>query len=357
MSDKKCTASPFFSICIPVFNGEKFLRECIDSVLIQSEKDYEIILVDDGSSDQSAAICDQYVRKYDFIKAIYKENEGPLLARHDAVGMSSGQYLLFLDCDDLYEQNLLKTVKCTIQKTGADMVIFDIRRFSDEGDGAVLTEAFETDTCFEENTKQAFCEYFILNASLNSMCRKCIRRDIYNADADLSRFKGMIQGEDRLASLSCIDKARKIVYLKEPLYRYRENIQSTSYNTTLRNYRDLQVLYVEVNKYMELWALPSAAPKRQQVHRLHSAYNCVVSVATRIRNGESTKKDLQEAVMYISEDQAFTEAYRLCKDRLGIYKRIICRCIIKKCPRTLETMVWATQGIKRILTMKKRPAA
>lgn len=354
MRDKKNIGSPFFSICIPVFNSEKYLHECIDSVLIQSENDYEIILVDDGSSDQSTEICEYYAKKYDFIKVIYKENAGPLLARHDAVGLSQGRYLLFLDSDDLFEQNLLEMVKCVIQNTDADMVIFDIQRFSDEGDGILLTEAFEAGTCFENNKKQDFYEYFILNNSLNSMCRKCIRRNIYDVDADISHYKGMIQGEDKLASLSCVDKAQKIVYLKEPLYRYRENIQSTSHNMTLRNYRDLQDVYAEINKYMELWALPLAVKRQQQARRLNVACICIVSIATRIRTGKSTKEDLQEAVKYISEDKDFKEAYLLSKNRLGIYKRIICKCIFNKYSRTLGMIVWVMQGIKLIRKGKQR---
>ncbi|MBP1535818.1 MAG: glycosyltransferase, partial [Ruminococcus sp.] len=81
---------PKYSFVIPVYNVEKYLNECVDSILSQTYKDYEIILVDDGSKDNSGKICDEYAAKYDFIKVIHQENMGLSMARNNGVDAAEG---------------------------------------------------------------------------------------------------------------------------------------------------------------------------------------------------------------------------------------------------------------------------
>ena len=99
----------FFSIIIPVYQVEQYLQECIESVLTQSFTDYEIILINDGSKDQSPKICDDYAAKYDFIHVIHKQNQGLSAARNDGIQKAKGTYVLFLDSDDtLIEEALMQ---------------------------------------------------------------------------------------------------------------------------------------------------------------------------------------------------------------------------------------------------------
>lgn len=117
-----------FSIIIPVYNVLKYLPECVSSVLQQSFNDYEIILVDDGSTDGSEKLCDQYAEKDSRIKVIHQSNEGQAAARNAGIKVAEGDYLLFFDADDLYEQgDLLKEIA---QATpGADAVVFNWKEF------------------------------------------------------------------------------------------------------------------------------------------------------------------------------------------------------------------------------------
>ncbi len=337
---------PFFSVCIPVYNAGKYLNECIDSVLCQTYNNYEIILVNDGSTDESGVICDEYTAKYDNITVFHKNNEGPLIARHDAVKLSKGLYLLFLDSDDLFIPNAFQMIKETVNKHDADMIFFDWQSFSEKGDGEIQTELFDNGVCFVDDTEVEFRKYFMSNAKLNSMCRKCIRRDLYNTDIDYSLYKGMVQGEDKLVSIHCVDCAQKIVYLKEALYKYRVNFTGTSHNITLKNYKDVQLLHHEVLKYIELWGLPLEVRNSRMRTQLECVCNCVLSLASRVKEGKSTKEDFVEAVNYIASDKDFLGAYEISGKQINLPKRILSKCVIKRRYRVIKCLSWLFQ-VKR----------
>ena len=92
------------SILVPVYNSEKYLKECFDSVLNQRESDYELILVDDGSTDAGGAICDTYQARYpERVRVIHQQNQGLILARRAGIAAAQGDYCMFLDADDAYE--------------------------------------------------------------------------------------------------------------------------------------------------------------------------------------------------------------------------------------------------------------
>ena len=94
---------PLLTVVIPVYNVEKYLKRCVESVIAQDWKKYEILLVDDGSTDNSPQICDNYVKTYDFISVIHKENGGLSEARNTGLSQAKGEYVYFPDSDDWIE--------------------------------------------------------------------------------------------------------------------------------------------------------------------------------------------------------------------------------------------------------------
>lgn len=124
-----------FSIIIPVYNMEKYLKECLDSVVRQTFKDFEIILVDDGSTDSSAAICGAFALDYrGHCQVIRKENGGLSSARNAGLDAAKGDWILFLDSDDYISDDLLSVVAEQIHRTQADLYTFNVRRISDSGE-------------------------------------------------------------------------------------------------------------------------------------------------------------------------------------------------------------------------------
>ena len=123
----------FFSVIIPIYNVEKYLNECIDSILCQTYTDFELILVDDGSTDTSGKICDEYAKRDQRIKVIHKENGGLSSARNTGFDNSFGEYVVYIDSDDFVTSlTFLNEVKAVIDEKKSDIVLYKFSKFYDE---------------------------------------------------------------------------------------------------------------------------------------------------------------------------------------------------------------------------------
>lgn len=117
--------SPNYSIIIPVYNQERFIRQCLDSIVTQTVKDFEVIIIDDGSTDKSGAICDEYARKDSRITVIHKDNEGVSIARNKGLDIAKGKWVSFVDSDDFVEPDYLEVFNRIEDK--ADLTYFGNR--------------------------------------------------------------------------------------------------------------------------------------------------------------------------------------------------------------------------------------
>lgn len=115
------------SVIVPVFNTEKYLHKCLNSIVSQTYKDLEIIVVDDGSFDNSPRICDEFAQKDNRIKVVHKNNEGVSVARNTAIDMASGEYLFFVDSDDYMAHNMIEVLYKDLNKNNADISMCDFR--------------------------------------------------------------------------------------------------------------------------------------------------------------------------------------------------------------------------------------
>ncbi len=122
------------TVIIPVYNREKHLDKCINSVLDQDNVNTEIILVDDGSTDRSPEICDNYAKKYDNIVVIHSDNHGVSHARNLALDQTTGDYLTFLDSDDRLAPGALSLLLSNIEKNATDYVVGGFKQFTEEGE-------------------------------------------------------------------------------------------------------------------------------------------------------------------------------------------------------------------------------
>lgn len=129
---------PQISIIVPVYNVEKYLRQCLDSITSQTFTDWECILVDDGSKDKSGSICDEYAQKDNRFKVIHKPNGGVSSARNLGIERAEGNYICFLDSDDKMKPELLKT--CTEKIGNSDILIFGFERFGRRTDKMILKD-------------------------------------------------------------------------------------------------------------------------------------------------------------------------------------------------------------------------
>lgn len=121
------------SIIVPVYNCEKYVGECIESILAQTYTDWELILINDGSTDSSEQICKRYIAKNSKIRLISKENEGVSVARQVGVGIAKGDFIAFIDGDDCIKNNYLQSLIALQQKYGADSVFVSFLCFNETG--------------------------------------------------------------------------------------------------------------------------------------------------------------------------------------------------------------------------------
>lgn len=222
-----------FSVLIPVYNTENYLNQCIESVLEQSYENFEVILVNDGSTDKSREICDEYADQYDFVKVIHQENSGQFTARQNSMKFATGDYCIFLDSDDYWEPHLLEKVKKTIDKYQCDMVIFN-RKDVYENTVVEVQLPFHNEQVFSKEKKEDLYKMLLEGTFLNNLVLKVFKRTLSKENIEDYGFKGICYGEDAFKSACLIKEAKKIVYLSECLYNYRRGVGVTSHITADR---------------------------------------------------------------------------------------------------------------------------
>lgn len=243
-----------FSILVPVYNVEKYLEQCVESLLDQTyEGEYEIILVDDGSTDSSGKICDRYQKNNpDKIRVIHKNNEGLVSARQAGIEYANGEYSLFVDSDDFVENNLLETViDCIKRNNNPDMVIYSFRYYSD-GKTTDRKATLSTDeVLFSNDNKKDLYEALLYTTFITSLWTKALKTEILKKDTtDYRLFYDKNMAEDWFRSISLLTSAEKIVYINTPLYYYRKNENSISHSFRPETIEKKNIIYV-YDRFME----------------------------------------------------------------------------------------------------------
>ena len=247
-----------FSVLIPVYNTEKYLEECLQSVINQTYQNFEIIIVDDGSTDSSGKICDRYQRDYpDRIKVIHNENQGQLASRCIASQHAKGQYCIFMDSDDLLIDIALETIYINLEKFSfPDMLVYS---FVYE---KVNEPHVKADCLFEEGIVSQFDLYkmFLTGVGLNNVWTKAVKTEIAQCkDYDFSKYFSLRCSEDTLHSMAMIDQCQKIAYIYKPLYRYRiwENATTRRYVIDRIEVFNDSILFKERLRFAQKWGFNS----------------------------------------------------------------------------------------------------
>lgn len=233
-----------FSILVPVYNGEKYINECIDSILNQTYENFELIIVDDGSTDNSGVICDSYAKKDERIRVFHQENKGLYMTRIVLAEKISGEYGVFVDADDYVTEDWLEKVNKSITKTNADIVIYDFNKETSKGGFLYYNTivGFPKSTIIESEELNKIYEQYFSSNRLNQMFTKVIKSSYLR---DISNFKiheGLSTGEDAVFVSGILSKVKKIYYLKEALYFYRFNQKSITNTVSLNKMQDWDIM-------------------------------------------------------------------------------------------------------------------
>lgn len=223
---------PQLSIIIPIYNTEKYLRECIDSILAQTFTDFEVILVDDGSTDASGAICDEYSRLDHRVRVTHQKNAGVTRARKNGAMLAKGDYVTYVDSDDWIDRDTYSNIMNNMEKNNADIGIFAmileknkptiIRNYVGEGgfSKGMLEETVYPKMLFDYSLNQA--------GLIASLCNKIIKREILQR-AISTIPDDLNYGEDAISGYLSLLNASSVYICNDPFYHYRENFSSISH--------------------------------------------------------------------------------------------------------------------------------
>ncbi|MGM9534558.1 MAG: glycosyltransferase family 2 protein [Intestinibacter sp.] len=223
------------SIIIPIYNIEKYIEQCVNSVLEQSYKNFEIILVDDGSKDTSGDICDKYCRLDDRVKVIHKENGGLSSARNTGIKAAKGDYIAFIDGDDYWDDKefLNCAVEC-LNEFNADLINFGLKKYYEETDIMQNSKYIFDRSLIDVEDKKKTLDYLISNnLYISSACTKLIKREII-INNNLF-FKEGIFSEDIDWSARLLIYSKKIDVINKSPYIYRQRAKSITHTLKKKN--------------------------------------------------------------------------------------------------------------------------
>lgn len=342
-----------FSIIVPVYNAEKYLDDAIESLLGQTYEDYEIILIDDGSTDSSANICDFYKSKYgEKIQVGHKQNEGQLLARCSGIEKAKGQYCLFLDADDILTKNSLTVIsRITEQYHDPDLILFSF--FYQKEDGTQKQAAFplRDEEFFSGAGKRAICNLLFEGTAFNSMCMKAVRTEVVkNIQFEFEKYASLRSGEDRLQSMTVIDAAKTIVAIKEPLYIYRlaEGSVTRSFSIDTIERFNMRLLCRFEEEFLNRWGMND----KSHIEMLQAGFlNHVIYVFLKYYSEIQNRAEKRDLLHY--DWSAFVEFDYLKNIEenpfVNAYYKKVWRCVITKQYKKIRLML-----LKRAIYMKLR---
>lgn len=230
----------FLSVIIPIYNVEKYLRQCIDSVINQNLPDIEIILVDDGSPDKCPMICDEYGNKYDFVQVVHKKNGGLSSARNAGFEKATGDYIMFLDSDDWWNASVDMNAVLNIVHESCDVEMFLLTSLDYvEGDGYYKRNEHKNLKKIRTSSVEVYFEDLLNNGNLEvHAATKILRRDFINDNNLL--FKPGIVSEDNEWILRLLRCLHNVKIIDEPIYIYRsERVGSITNSIKKKNVGDL----------------------------------------------------------------------------------------------------------------------
>lgn len=245
------------SIVLPVYNVEEYIEECLESILKQTYHNIEVILIDDGSNDNSGKICDFFAQKDNRIKVIHKKNEGVSEARNIGIKESTGDYITFVDPDDWIVNNAIEKMVNAIQNTNAEAAFcrFIIDIIPEE-----MRYLYQPISKKEGNGIDAVTYMFDSLAYGTMVWNKLFKRDaIFKTDVDYIKFdKSLKCGEDQVWLVSVIKSLVKVCFLPDELYFWRVREGSAFRNNEISDIKisDIQAqemtleMLDERNKYL-----------------------------------------------------------------------------------------------------------
>ena len=308
---------PTVSVLIPVYNAKNHLKNCLKSVLVQSFDDFEVILCNDGSTDGSAELCDEFAAKDKRIRVIHQDNAGILNARCSLMAQARGEFIQFVDADDTISHDMLDKTVSFARAADADLVCFGYSVTEDDGKAyKKVTELFPDGAVFTEDDRKFIYRAFVSDWTLNSIWSKLFKKELFDLVTDRPEVNKNLSGEDRLLVAGMLAKAKRIGYLSGPLYNYRLSNEGMSRNVKLDFLLDAQFVNEYVCSVMDEMGLSDDADARLGFLR-YNARDIVNYIYDTASDDKYTNEELLEGYKDILDSELSCRVRASVKDYEG----------------------------------------
>lgn len=249
------------SVIVPVYKAEAFIVRCVESILSQTLPEYELILVDDGSPDSSGAICDEYVKKDGRIRVIHQENGGAAAARNAGLDSASGDWIAFIDSDDIAHPDYLRTLYDAVVDNHADVAACRYLSFSDE----LELTSYDATYMLSPDTPESYWVGDRTGATVpwGKLYDRCL--------FDETRFPVGRTGEDEFVTYKILFGCRKLVVVDAPLYYYYTNCEGVSRSDYFKRFPDILACFEEHEEFFK--DSPWQDAYRLEVEKYAEAYS------------------------------------------------------------------------------------
>lgn len=245
------------SVVIPVYNVQDYLSECLESVIHQTEENLEILVVDDGSTDHSYSIMEEYAKKDARIQLLQKENGGLSDARNYGLDHMHGEYVIFVDSDDRIALDMVEKLSVAIQTTNSQIAVCDMEYFYDDG-----TTKFSSGGYFTIGSVKETPSLIRMN---NSACNKMFHKDLWKT----LRFPKGKWYEDLAVIPTLLYLANQIVKVDEPLYFYRQRSGSIAHSADERIFDLYDAIYQVKKKVLQHGGTEEVLKEIEHLYIIH----------------------------------------------------------------------------------------
>ena len=290
------------SVIIPLYNAEKYLDNCIQSILGQTYQEFEIVLVDDGSTDNSRIMVDCYAEKYQHVKVVHTENRGPAAARKEGIELAAGEYVMFVDADDWLDRRTLEYAMSRVEDRRADIVCFGHRERGENGQTkAVFAQDF--DDLDMPEVKQRMVHLHGTRLIDSGPWAKLIRKTLFE---NIDFCENVTIGEDYFMVLQLLEKAENVVLCKEPMYNRCIRTTSISRSGYSERHRQAFEEYMKWRNYL----LEKYPELGTEIIGYHTEYEMAVITAM-CRNQEYDKAVIRRLVKDLRKNRRKCGSYSI----------------------------------------------
>lgn len=247
--------NPLISVVVPVYNVEKYLCRCIDSILNQTFKQIEIILIDDGSTDNSPIICDEYCNRYENIKVIHKENNRVAAARNDGIKLATGKYIALVDSDDWVEPNMLEEMYDKAEEFHTDITMCDFRKVGVESEYTVsqpIREGYYDRNMIESELFPCLIMFENIEFPPTISNWTCLFRREFLIENNLFYDEDIYYCEDSIFGSKAMYNANGFYYMKNRyFYNYFYNPNSTTSTCNMKKWDSYLIINQRLKEYFK----------------------------------------------------------------------------------------------------------